>query len=323
MQNPILLLVYKRPHLTQQVFDVIRQARPPRLYIAADGPRPDEASGDKVLCEEVRRIATAVNWPCEVRTLFRGENLGCRRAVSGALDWFFEQEVAGVIVEDDCLLDQSWFPFVDELLHRYQHDERVMSISASCFKPHRLVTQQSYFFSHYPQYWGWGSWRRSWAHYDHDMSLWPQLRDTDWLLSIGHGNRSFKSFWTFIFDKTHACEIDSWGYRWTFSCWTQHALTIVPVKNLVQNIGFGLEATHTKRRYAVNQNMALEKMEFPLIHPPDLIQDFAADRWLDINFYGINRNDILKQALRKLPYGSFLIKNLQLLKSDILNKFNR
>lgn len=312
MQTAVLFLIFNRPNTTSRVFEAIRKARPSSLYVAADGPRPDRR-GEKGLCEEVRRIATAVDWPCEVKTLFREKNLGCKNAVSDGITWFFRHEEAGIIMEDDCLPHESWFPFVQELLDRYRDNERVMNISAQHYHRAAHTALHSYFFSRYNSCWGWASWRRAWAHYDHDMSRWPTLRDTDWLLSIGDGSELFRRFWTRTFDMCHAGKIDSWAYRWKFSCWAQSGLAILPAKNLVTNIGFGENATHTKCGNGISEDLPLQKMEFPLIHPNYMVRDVVADRWTDSHVYGINLKSEIIAILRQFPGAKSLVKTLRAL----------
>jgi hypothetical protein len=281
------------------VFAAIRQARPTRLYVAADGPRADR-SGEADRCAEVRRIATAVDWPGELKILFREQNMGCRRAVSKGIDWFFEQVEEGIILEDDCVPDPSYFRFAQELLTRYRDDKRVMVIAGNHFHGAAHQPPYNYFFSRYPHCWGWASWRRAWQLYDREMSLWLALRDSDWLLGIGSGSRPFQRYWTDIFDQAYANKVDSWAYRWLFSCWVQNGLAILPARNLVINIGFGEDATHTKGSNSLE--LKLEALDFPLTHPPYILRDVEADRWTDRHVFGIgNRWIIIKNSVRQIP----------------------
>lgn len=168
LSTPVLFVVFNRPETTSRVFNSIRNARPARLYVAADGPRAMR-EGEAQRCVEVRRIASAVDWPCEVRTLFRDENIGCRRSVSGAISWFFEHEPEGIILEDDCLPDASFFSYCATLLERYRIEPRVMAITGNNFQPSMEGYSASYYYSIYNHVWGWASWRRAWALYDADM----------------------------------------------------------------------------------------------------------------------------------------------------------
>jgi hypothetical protein len=285
-KTAVLFLVFNRPDVTAKCFEAIRAAGPPRLYVAADGPRAGRL-GEAERCEQVRLIATAVDWPCEVKTLFRAENLGCRQAVSGALDWFFESEPEGIVLEDDCLASADWFRFAEEMLDRYRDDHRIMCVSASHFHGAAHVPEHSYFFSRYSHCWGWASWRRAWIMYDADMAAWPSLRTRGWLRGIGHGSRAFEAYWHNVFDRVHAQHVNSWAYRWMFSCWTQSGLTILPERNLVSNIGFGDNATHTDADNPLKDATPLESINFPLRHPSHVIPDLAADLWTDLNIFGI------------------------------------
>ena len=156
MPPPVLFIVFNRPETTAQVFAAIRTARPERLYIAADGPRAGR-EGEAERVAETRAIATAVDWPCQVETLVRPENLGCKRAVSSAISWFFENEPEGIVLEDDTVPLASFFTYADEMLERYRHDDRVMMVNGSNLVSHVYKSPYSYFFSAYPRVWGWVS----------------------------------------------------------------------------------------------------------------------------------------------------------------------
>ncbi len=296
--TPILFLVFNRPGPTQRVFQCVRKIRPSRLYIAADGPRRN-CPKEKEKCKEVRAIATDVDWDCEVKTLFREENLGCRIAVSTAIDWFFENEPEGIILEDDCLPDQSFFIFCEELLQRYRKNERVMVISGNYFHGDYLLPSCSYFFSRYNHCWGWASWRRAWQHYEPKMSSWPRLRGTDWLINLGDGHRDFQRCWSRIFDIAKEGKVDSWAYRWTFSCWVQDGLSVLPYKNLVKNIGFGEDSTHTKGDGKWIGKIPLETMPLPLVHPREIEPNKIADRWTDLNVFNTKKR-LLKKVVSKI-----------------------
>lgn len=300
VNTPVLLLIFNRPDTTRRVVDALRRVRPEALYIAADGPRRDRPH-DQFACEEARSLALTVDWPCQVKTLFRTENLGCRVAVSTAIDWFFENEEAGIILEDDCLPSSSWFPFAAEMLARYRDDERIVCISASHVHGSSHTPTSSYFFSRHNHCWGWASWRRAWQHYDREMAAWPKLRNTEWLTDVGDGSRSFHFYWKDIFDMAYAGKVDSWAYRWTFSCWAKGGLTVLPARNLVSNIGFGADATHTNEGGSWLGSLPLEDLEFPLRHPDSVVRDAEADQWTDRHLYRITPLWLARRELEKIP----------------------
>ncbi len=276
LQAPALFLVFNRPDTTARVFEALRAARPASLYVAADGPRPNR-EGEAARCDDVRRIATQVDWPCEVKTLFRDRNLGCRIGVSTAIDWFFEHEEEGIVLEDDCLPSTSFFPYCAELLARYRHDERVMCVSGDNFQLGREVTQYSYYFSRNIHCWGWATWRRAWKLYDREMTLWPAFRDGGGLKAWSAGDERFEKYWLAVFDSVSKVAIDTWDYQFLFTCWAQHGLACVPQKNLVSNIGFLTGATHTFDPTNPLANLPTQDLSFPLRHPPFINRSVEAD----------------------------------------------
>lgn len=283
LNTAVLFLVFNRPDTTARVFDAIRQVKPPRLYIAADGPRADrEGEAEKVA--KVREIATAVDWPCEVKTLFREKNLGCKHAVSGAITWFFEQEEQGIILEDDCLPHQDFFSFCEDLLNRYSLDERVFVITGDNFQNGKKRGDGSYYFSRYNHVWGWASWRRAWKYYDGVLDFWPELKQShDWLDKFTDAVE--RNHWQKIFDRMYAKQIDTWDYPWTASVWFQGGLTATPNVNLVSNIGFGLDSTHTAAVDSPLSAMATSPLG-EIIHPEQVVQDIQADRYTFDNVFG-------------------------------------
>lgn len=286
-RSPILFLVFNRPDTTQRVFEAIRAACPPRLYVAADGPRGDRAD-EATRCETVRRIATAVDWPCNLVTLLRSENLGCKRAVSSAITWFFQHEAAGIILEDDCLPDPSFFPYVDELLDRYRDDESVMWVSGDNFISSHWRAHDSYYFSQYPHIWGWASWRRAWRHYDVDMRDWHTSDKAALLQRQLPGLRRAREQWRNTFDKVSTGCIDTWDYQWTYACWKAAGIGCLPDVNLISNIGFGSGATHTLSAESKHANLPVVPIAQPLRHPPVACANAAADRWTSEHVFGID-----------------------------------
>lgn len=281
LQTPVAFLIFNRPDTTARVFEEIRRARPPKLLVVADGPRSDHP-GEAEKCAAARAIVEQVDWPCEVLKNYAETNLGCKQCVSSGLDWVFQRVEEAIILEDDCLPHPTFFRFCEELLDRYRLEPSVIMISGNYFLGRNHRPTGSYFFSRYTHIWGWASWRRAWQQYDREMSQWPSLRETDWLMQVGDGHRDFQVWWTKIFQATHAGKIDTWDYQWQFSSWVQNGLTILPSRNLVKNIGFGDDSTHTKSGGWIGR-LPLESISFPLEHPKEIARDRVADRWTDLN----------------------------------------
>ncbi|NDJ24622.1 glycosyltransferase family 2 protein [Nostoc sp. B(2019)] len=299
MRTPVVLIIFKRPNTTEKVFAAIRQAKPPKLFVIADGPRADRP-GEAENCEATRAIIEQVDWNCEVLTNFSDVNLGCRLRVSSGLDWVFSQVEEAIILEDDCLPHPTFFPFCDELLDKYRDDNRIMVVAGNNFQYGRVRNQDSYYFSRYNHCWGWATWRRAWQHYDHEMKLWPKIRDEDWLRDILLELSAVK-FWQNIFQYTYEKKINSWAYAWTFSCWIQNGLSILPNVNLVSNIGYSLDATHTVNNYNNFANMPVVPIDFPLQHPLFIIRNSQADFFTQKNnFYDSRISVVLKQKIKHL-----------------------
>jgi hypothetical protein len=282
LDTAVLFLVFNRPETTKQVFEAIRHAKPPRLYVAADGPRANR-EGEAERATQVREIATAVDWLCEVKTLFRDENLGCKQAVSSGIDWFFENEEQGIILEDDCLPHPDFFIFCETLLNRYSSDERVWVVTGDNFQDGLYRGDGSYYFSRYNHVWGWASWRRVWLKRDMELKFWPEWRKSvEWKTWLP--NKAERQYWSKIFDRMYRNEIDTWDYPWTASVWFHGGLTATPNVNLVSNIGFGQDATHTTGRSAMSRMKTSGIM--PLIDPSVVTHSLDADRYVFNEYFG-------------------------------------
>jgi hypothetical protein len=313
MRSPVLFLVFNRPDTTRQVFEAIRMARPPKLYVAADGPRVNR-TGEAQACIEVRNISSAVDWPCEVRTLYREHNLGCKNGVSSAISWFFSHEPEGIILEDDVLPISTFFAFCDELLERYRNDDRVSMITGCNLIDKDFHANDSYFLSYYCNIWGWASWRRVWRHYDVVMTKWPVWRDGGGLAKISSRRFLFEPYWRSVFNKAYEGKIDTWDYQWTFTCWQLGGLTILPAVNQIRNIGFGANATHTTTSAPkFVHELRTQPLKFPLRHPAIVKRYLRADALIGSKIFGINAIGALVRSLWKIPMFRTAISSVKIL----------
>ena len=293
---PILLIAFNRPSTTIEVISVLRQLRPSTLYVACDGPRSSFDS-DNDLCATVRSLfgihsPGLIDWPCKVHKLFQPNNVGCRRAVTSAINWFFENEPEGVILEDDILPDLSFFYFCQQLLAYYRHDDRIGSISANNHQLDPPADGTSYRFSIYTHCWGWATWRRAWIHNDSTLSTWISFRQSGWLTQIG--GHSFAHRWQTWLDSILHNELDTWDIVWQYSFWRQGFLSIIPSHELVSNIGFSADATHT-----IDESSPLGPrghINFPLVHPTV----FLPDKLRDLDTYNkLYKTDYVRSILKR------------------------
>lgn len=300
-KTPILFIVFNRPDVTERVFAAIKKLQPAELFVVADGPR-NEADREK--CEQVRAIVKAVDWDCQVKYLLREKNLGVKLAGSSAITWFFEQVEQGIILEDDCLPDQSFFWFCQELLDYYKDNEKIWHISGNNFQKHQVT--DSYYFSQIPHIWGWATWRRAWQYYDIGIKNFPDFIKKNKIKKL-FKPKIFQRFWIDVFAKNYAGLDNGWDFQWAFAMFDRGGLAIHPRVNLIANIGFGTGASHSFDAESVFANWPTGTMNFPLRHPAAIIIDNQADdlvmrRNLGATWY----NFWLKKILKKIGLFDFL-----------------
>ncbi len=267
MDVPVLLVVYRRADLTARTLAAIGAARPRQLFVAADGPG---SAAEHLACDAARMAATAVTWPCDVRTDFAVENMGCAARMTSALDWLFTHADHGIVFEDDCLPSPDFFPFCRELLERYRDDRRVMHISGETYAS--TPPAESYYFSKYALTWGWATWKRAWDLCDRTMAGWPAMQGRPELQAL-FDTRDERAYLMSTFEQ-QAASGPMWDYAWWYTCMT-HGLSIHPSVNLVTNTGSDSRATHTERETVCHRQVGA--LSFPLRHPPAVLRQPRAD----------------------------------------------
>jgi hypothetical protein len=292
---PVLLVVFNRPKATAMVMRALAVARPAHLYVAADGPRDDS---DRASCEEARRLSTDVTWPCVLKMRFLASNVGTKTAVSSAVDWFFEHEREGIILEDDCVPDPSFFEYCRILLARYRDDYRVMSVSGGNYQFGQKVSDFSYHFSRYHHCRGWATWRRAWNFYDGNLRDLEHFNQLEGYKALSNNEPGFEAFFPLVFNAVKEGRLKSWALAWTFSCWMQGGFSCVPERNLVRNLGFWVDGAHTRDAESWLAALATESLSFPLRHPPGVVRSFAADNYVDRVVYGTSRYVRVKSPQR-------------------------
>jgi hypothetical protein len=302
LRAPVAMAVFARPDLTARVLDAVRAARPSRLLVFANAPRP-EVPGEAELCAATRALFDRVDWPCELETRFADFHMDLRESVGSGIGWVFERAEEAIILEDDCLPEPSFFPFCDELLERYRDDERVWAISGDDFRFREAPAAESYVFSRYPLIWGWATWRRAWRNFDDEVRAWPELRDSGWLDEL-LGDRYSAQYWTHQFESLRQ-GLDAWDYAWVLACWIGGGLTALPTRNLVSNLGFRADATHTREAAGPSPFAALptEPLDFPLVHPPAVARDEATDAFIEDVMFGGNLRRTFER-LRRIRAGA-------------------
>ena len=274
MNTAVLLIIFKRYDTALKVFNTIREAKPPRLYIAADAPRKD-IKGEDEDCKRTREIVNLVDWNCEVKTLFQSENQGCGIGPYKAITWFFKNEEQGIILEDDCCPHPDFFDYCEQLLNRYSENASISLITGrNSFKSHSS-TEGSYFLSALHFCWGWASWRRVWDMYDYTLSTISSQGYFKALLKYYGWHNLLTIMWRmniFYFCKQNQPR-DIWDYQFCITTQMNNSYTIVPVNNLIQNIGNDERATHTLG----NVDDIPIRSILPLKHPQKLVYNNNMD----------------------------------------------
>ena len=297
---PVLLITFNRADTLARVLSVLKKVGVSRLYVAQDAPRANKPA-DEAKTKAVRDLIEAIDWQCEVKTHFQSDNQGCMHGPHRALDWFFSQVEEGIVLEDDCLPHPDFFGYCAELLEKYRLDTRVMAISGdrSPLPPNLDFQGRSYGFSRFSLIWGWASWRRAWKTYDLELKSWPEVRDSGRLKGLFRDEDVYNSLYD-TFEGVHSGRhVTTWDYQWTYNCLFHSGLSIIPSKNLISNLGFGTDSTHTADASSPRAEVPTEPL-LPLIHPEMVFP------WNDLDLA------LLKDGLgfRKKPLWRKLAKRL-------------
>ena len=261
---------------------MLASIQPTRLFITADGPRKGNEE-DLKNCEEVRNIIKNIHWECDVKYLLREENWGCKNAVADAISWFFNEVEQGIILEDDCLPNKSFFDFCEQMLEKHKQDMQIMHIGGTNFQSDDFAITSSYYFSRIAHIWGWATWKRAWELYKVDISDYTPKNLKHWFDHYGFPQNSFL-YWHNAFKSVNNNKINTWDYQWTYTIWKHNGLSIIPGKNLVTNIGFTQDATHTIKgaeEYALLPVFEINE----ITHPNSKVVNLTADNYTFNKWY--------------------------------------
>jgi hypothetical protein len=291
MKVPVLLLAFNRPELTEKVIESISIYKPDRLYFALNYPKENKTE-DIQKWHQVKNLLKNINWKCKIHKLFRKEHLPLKISVSSAISWFFKNEEMGIILEDDIVADVSFYFFCEYLLKKYKNDSRIGMISGDNFGFGIQSSSYSYYYSIYSHIWGWASWRRAWEGYDVNMNDYDDFLREGFLEKIFPNPTEFQ-FWKRMFNKVTKENFNTWDFQWVYHNLKNNRLNIMPNVNLVKNIGFGKDASHTNHPspYA---NMKIQKMDFPLLHPKFIIRDVSSDQNSTVTYIGDQESILTK-----------------------------
>jgi len=300
--SPVIFCIFNRPETTQRVFNEIAKTKPPALYVVADAARP-QVQGEAGLCKECRAIAGQVDWPCEVTLDYAEDNMGCKQRIYSGISNAFKQFEFAIILEDDCLPSSDFFRFVDTMRDRYQDDQQVMQIAGTAFiRP--LEPKQAYYRSAYATIWGWATWKRAWGHFDLTMPSWPEIR-MDLEQNAPATSKHLSRYLRYI-DQAYTGRLNTWDYQFIVHVLKNKGHCITPMYNLISNIGFGANGTHTQNTHNVHASTPHDSLPQNIIFDHNRALDLKKSTiQIDNSLY--RRNSIQKRlsAIAKwlsIPY---------------------
>ena len=308
-ETPILFLIFNRPDTTQKVFDQIKLMKPAKLYVGADGPRVNK-EGEAELCRQTRDILQQIDWECELHTLFRERNLGCDLAVCSEINWFFENENDGIILEDDCVPNQDFFYFCQKMLEKYRSNTKVMMIGG--FNPTPIFdSQYDYYFSSWSSSWGWATWKRAWSLLKETISDWNTFKQT--VLS----NPSLSTYPEFR--ELVLCDFRGyyhhphefpWDGKWANTILLYNGVCIIPTKNLIMNIG--VDGVHySSKSYSLLLNHPTESIDYSILSDPEsIIPDIIKDKDRLILLSGSKKQQLILKISALLRRWSIVIDDM-------------
>lgn len=296
---PILIIVFNRPEKFQKLINNLKKIKPDNIYIFADGPRIGN-NKDKELCKQTRAIVSEINWQCKVKSLFLNKNSGINLGVCSAINWFFKHEEFGIILEDDCLPTKDFFKFIKLLKNKYSKSNNIGIISGNNFIKNR--NKDSYSFSKWAHTWGWATWKKNWDKFDYELNFWKNFKNSKKWKELNSNFEEYKTF-THLYNLSNDNKkknLISWDYRWMLNLWYNNFVNIIPNYNLVENIGFDEEATHT----FVKDNKLIyntKTLKMPLKHPKKITNDEILDKKI---FYAVyyKKSNFLFEFLKKIKF---------------------
>ena len=317
-QVPISFHIFNRPELTRKVFEVIKKIKPSKLFITSDGPRKNK-EGEKNKCIEAKLILNEIDWECEVFKNFSEDNKGSYKSTSEGITWVFKHVDSAVILEDDCIPHISFFRYCQELLNYYKDNKNIAAISGNNFQPEKNTTQYSYYYSRHAHIWGWATWKESWNRIDFNMQDWPKFKKMKGLDSVFYRKHEREYWYKYYQDMYEGKSKPHWDHQFLLSCFMNNAMTILPNKNLVNNVGFGVDSTHVKLKTKFN-SIKLSGIKFPLDHPSFMCRSVAADDFTEKTmFSGGIKSQIKRKIISYIPKKIYLFLRRILVPLKILN----
>jgi len=297
MDTPVLLIHFNRPESTRRQIEALSKVRPKTVWVLSDGARPERA-GEAKAVEEVRGLFAKLPWDCRPNLVRRETNFGLRRNIAEGLSDFLEVCGEGIVLEDDCIPDPSFFRFCAEMLDRYRDDPRIFAISGYTGFGGDCEIPASYGFSNYFSCWGWATWKRAWARYDGEMEAYRNPETWRSIERRIHPKLRQRLYWRMIFNRVLRGKTESWAYRFQLTQWSNEGLAVFPKANLVENVGFETDATNTAGMK--ERKIPAGGLDFPLEHPDRVEADANLDRWIEDHWHSKSYSVRMRWAAGKI-----------------------
>lgn len=299
MNTPVLLIHFNRPACTRQQIVALERIRPRSVTVLCDGPRVN-SPGEDLRVNEVRRQFENLPWACNIKRIYRDENLGVSKNISKGISEFFSLHEEGIILEDDCIPSASFFHFCESMLSRYKTDNRVVLISGHLGGANVFDSSEAYGFSNYFSCWGWATWRRGWEIYEHSIS--EIGRSAEWKRIRNRVLPGFRQrlYWDWILLRLSTGKTDSWAYRLQLCQWRDGGLTVFPSANLIENTGFNHEATNTSGLQI--RHVPAGEVSNILRHPSEVKANKLLDKFIEDNWHSKSLPVRFRWMLAKLGY---------------------
>ena len=301
MQNniPILLIVFNRPELTERLLGRLKKCKVQHLFVAIDGPRINNVS-DAQNCVQVLSQVKSIDWVDHLSILQQPSNLGCGKAVSSAINWFFAHNEKGIILEDDCLPSQTFFSFCEKALLEFHDNEKIWHIDGSNFNPHSSNILFEY--SKFPLIWGWATWKNRWEKYQYQFN--PESAKK--IIANQFIDYFQRKYWENRLNDFFINKVDTWDYQWMLTIWKHGGIVVRPPVNCIKNTGFGENGTHTISN-------SLSYLSLP-------------EKDFDLSDYRLAKNDVIdkkndnQQFIHRFMRGSVVFKYLFFINDNFFKK---
>jgi hypothetical protein len=302
IEVPILITGYNRPDLLKRSLEKLAEIGAKNVYIAIDGAKYGNEKDSK-LVRECKKLSLEAKRRGNYQSKFAQRNQGCKNGMISAIDWFFEHETSGIILEDDIEFDLRFIEYCQKGLQFYEKDLLIGSLSG--FNPippfdkvNRIYHRVDAYTTSYPFLWGWATWKNRWDRFYRDLNNWEAFYSKKNLRIAG--GKTEEAHWTLRFDNSASNKVDTWDYGWVLACFKNNWKNVIPKENLIMNIGFGENATHTKSFRLVPQitkkNLHIQDFVWPKADLPSK----KVDKWIvEKLFYAGNLPSKIK---RKLSY---------------------